>query len=134
MPLTFRHSRRLARNRVTVSRAGVSVGRRVGPVSLSTSGRGSIRLGKGFRLAIPFLRSATEAAMEVEADCHNERAEGGAAAASARSAAAKRVPDHQRPPSAPWLSARDALDLELIARQGRTLGEKPWVLTSPPEA
>ena len=49
MPFSFRRTRSLGRGRsVTVSSSGVSASVRKGPVSISSRGRLSIRLGKGF--------------------------------------------------------------------------------------
>lgn len=48
MGLTFSRRKRLGRNTaVTVSKTGASLSRRLGPVTLSTRRRGSVRLGKG---------------------------------------------------------------------------------------
>lgn len=49
MGLSFRRTVRRGRNRLNLSKSGVSVSRNIGPVTLSTRGRGSIRLGRGFR-------------------------------------------------------------------------------------
>lgn len=50
MGLSYRRSVRVGRrSRANVSARGVSLSRRAGPVSVSTRGRGSLRLGRGFR-------------------------------------------------------------------------------------
>lgn len=49
MPLVWRRSRRLGRrSRLNLSKSGVSVSRRQGPVTVNSRGRGSIRLPFGF--------------------------------------------------------------------------------------
>jgi hypothetical protein len=49
MGLTYRRRRRIGRNTfLNVSTRGASISRRVGRVSVSSKGRGSIRLGRGF--------------------------------------------------------------------------------------
>lgn len=47
MGFTFNRRKRLGRSSLNVSKSGASVSRRVGPVTLSTRRRGSVRLGKG---------------------------------------------------------------------------------------
>jgi hypothetical protein len=48
MGLVFTKRKRLGRNAtLNVSKSGVSVSRKAGPVTLSSRGRGSVRLGKG---------------------------------------------------------------------------------------
>ena len=49
MGLIFRKTKSLGRSgRLNVSKSGVSVSKRVGPLTVNTRGRGRIRLGKGF--------------------------------------------------------------------------------------
>jgi len=48
MPLVWRRSLRVGRrSRLNLSKSGVSLYKKVGPLSLNSRGRGSIRLGKG---------------------------------------------------------------------------------------
>lgn len=49
MGFFFRKQKQLGRGTtLNITKSGASVSKRVGPVRLSTRGRGSIRLGKGF--------------------------------------------------------------------------------------
>jgi len=48
MPFSFSWSKKVGRGlRVSASKTGLSASKRLGPVSLSTRGRASVRLGKG---------------------------------------------------------------------------------------
>ena len=48
MPLVWRRSIRLGRRaRLNLSKSGVSLSKKVGPLSMNSRGRGSIRLGRG---------------------------------------------------------------------------------------
>jgi hypothetical protein len=49
MGISYRKSARMGKSRVNVSKSGASVSRRVGPVSVSSRGRGSVSLGHGLR-------------------------------------------------------------------------------------
>lgn len=49
MGLVFHRRKRLGRSTfLNLSRRGASVSRRIGPLSVSSRGRGSLRLGKGW--------------------------------------------------------------------------------------
>lgn len=48
MGFTFRKSKRLGNGaRLNLSKSGASISKRLGPVTVSTRGRGSVRLGRG---------------------------------------------------------------------------------------
>jgi len=48
MGLIFRRTKRIGRHTVTVSKSGASVSRRFGPFTISSRGRVSLRLGRGW--------------------------------------------------------------------------------------
>jgi len=54
--LVYRRSLRLGKSRINLSRSGASLSRGMGPVSVNSRGRGSIRLVKGLRWTFRLFR------------------------------------------------------------------------------
>lgn len=53
MGIFFQRRKRIAKNTdVNLSKSGASVSKRVGPVSVNSRGKASVRLGKGFRIKL----------------------------------------------------------------------------------